>query len=383
VVSANADVPAPYATIQAAYAAAKAAGHGVSNPAVVLIHPGLYVEPLLLDTPGIHLAGLTGSFLGVSISDRVTITAAGFVSIANLVMASLTVSGTTPNLYMDNVTIPHLAPGSAIEWSATAGSASLSNCMILALSAPAIDASTAVTMALTARDTSFNGPSDGLGMRLPDAPPSGQVLTNCYIIGSVEITAGASPSYERRFSSCGLDTRDASTPAIRTIGAGAQAMFVGGIVSCLHTVAAVGAGAETGTFRFIGTAFPGPRGASSVFGVALLATEAVYQRPWNVVADTNAALPVEARGVLTAAASGPTTILGLPDLLQFPDGEAIEIKRTAASFNTVTASAMGGQSVDGAASVTLTELTARGSITVRADRSGLNWRVVAVVGTFV
>lgn len=49
---------APFTTIQAAYAAAEAAGHNAANPAQVLVCPGTYSGPLTLGTPGIDIIGV-------------------------------------------------------------------------------------------------------------------------------------------------------------------------------------------------------------------------------------------------------------------------------------------------------------------------------------
>lgn len=49
---------APFTSIQTAYNAAKAAGHGVGNPAQVLVCPGTYTEDVTLDTPEIDVIGV-------------------------------------------------------------------------------------------------------------------------------------------------------------------------------------------------------------------------------------------------------------------------------------------------------------------------------------
>jgi hypothetical protein len=49
---------APFTSIQAAYTAAVNAGHDATNPAVILVCPGTYTEPVTMDTPGIDIVAV-------------------------------------------------------------------------------------------------------------------------------------------------------------------------------------------------------------------------------------------------------------------------------------------------------------------------------------
>lgn len=100
VVSNNPDIPAPYSTIGAANAAAKAANHGPSNPCAILVHPGVFNENVVL-TPGISVVGfvpanaltLTAAPSNpfVQINGRVTMDTTAYAGLVEAVLANVSV----------------------------------------------------------------------------------------------------------------------------------------------------------------------------------------------------------------------------------------------------------------------------------------------------
>lgn len=68
-----------YTLPSAAYAAAKADGRGIGNPAVIVVTPGTYADSLVMDTPQIHVVSKAGSpaFKSVQLTGSLTIALTG------------------------------------------------------------------------------------------------------------------------------------------------------------------------------------------------------------------------------------------------------------------------------------------------------------------